>query len=122
VRAGHAWQVSTLAMPCTASWCRRARVPASRSSVCGCKLGAAGRWPGRDISPWHDIPLYLDSGLVSFVCEIPKETSAKMEVATVRRPPATPSRRRLATSTRGRRSVPLGAGRHAPAAGARVRV
>ncbi len=86
VRAGHAWQVSTLAMPCSASCCRRARVPASRSSVCGCELGAAGRWPGRDISPWHDIPLYLDSGLVSFVCEIPKETSAKMEVATVRRP------------------------------------
>ncbi|KAK9832579.1 hypothetical protein WJX81_000316 [Elliptochloris bilobata] len=37
---------------------------------------------GRDISPWHDIPLYADAGLVNFVCEIPKESSAKMEVAT----------------------------------------
>ena len=38
------------------------------------------------MSPWHDIPLYLkgpQQGLVSFVCEIPKETRAKMEVATV---------------------------------------
>jgi hypothetical protein len=38
---------------------------------------------GKDISTWHDIPLYLDSGLVSFICEIPKETSAKLECATV---------------------------------------
>ena len=44
----------------------------------------AGCAAGRNISPWHDIPLYLDSGLVNFVCEIPKESSAKMEVATVR--------------------------------------
>ncbi len=39
---------------------------------------------GQDISTWHDIPLYLENGLLSFICEIPKETSAKMEVATVR--------------------------------------
>ena len=38
---------------------------------------------GQDISTWHDIPLYLENGLLSFICEIPKETSAKMEVATV---------------------------------------
>ncbi|CAK0787772.1 V-ATPase V0 sector subunit c'' [Coccomyxa viridis] len=37
---------------------------------------------GQDISTWHDIPLYLENGLLSFICEIPKETSAKMEVAT----------------------------------------
>lgn len=38
------------------------------------------------MSPWHDIPLYLNGpqqGLVSFVCKIPMETRAKMEVATV---------------------------------------
>jgi inorganic pyrophosphatase len=38
---------------------------------------------GQDISTWHDIPLYLENGLLNFICEIPKETSAKMEVATV---------------------------------------
>ncbi len=38
---------------------------------------------GKEVSAWHDVPLYLDGGLVSFVCEIPKETSAKMECATV---------------------------------------
>lgn len=37
---------------------------------------------GSTVSPWHDIPLYTDDGKVNFVCEIPKETSAKMEVAT----------------------------------------
>ena len=41
---------------------------------------------GQDISTWHDIPLYLENGLLSFICEIPKETSAKMEVATVSSP------------------------------------
>lgn len=38
---------------------------------------------GTTTSPWHDIPLYAGEGLVNFVCEIPKETAAKMEVATV---------------------------------------
>lgn len=38
---------------------------------------------GQNISPWHDIPLQAKDGLYNFVCEIPKETSAKMEVATV---------------------------------------
>ena len=32
---------------------------------------------------WHDIPLENGDGSVNFVCEIPKETKAKMEVATV---------------------------------------
>ena len=41
---------------------------------------------GQDISTWHDIPLYLEDGLLNFICEIPKETSAKMEVATVSPP------------------------------------
>ena len=36
------------------------------------------------MSPWHDIPLYAGEGLLNFVCEIPKESAAKMEVATVR--------------------------------------
>ena len=39
---------------------------------------------GKDVSAWHDIPLQNDDGSFNFVCEIPKETSAKMEVATVR--------------------------------------
>eukprot|EP00850_Spirogloea_muscicola_P013428 SM000091S24586 [mRNA] locus=s91:132910:134570:- [translate_table: standard] len=34
------------------------------------------------VSPWHDIPLHAGDGTVHFVCEIPRETSAKMEVAT----------------------------------------
>nr|BAU61628.1 vacuolar soluble pyrophosphatase [Parachlorella kessleri] len=38
---------------------------------------------GTTVSPWHDIPLHAGDGLLHFVCEIPKETSAKMEVATV---------------------------------------
>jgi len=37
---------------------------------------------GKTVSPWHDIPLYADDGTLNFICEIPKETSAKMEVAT----------------------------------------
>eukprot|EP00600_Ochromonadales_sp_CCMP1393_P008793 CAMPEP_0174976106 /NCGR_PEP_ID=MMETSP0004_2-20121128/12839_1 /TAXON_ID=420556 /ORGANISM="Ochromonas sp., Strain CCMP1393" /LENGTH=254 /DNA_ID=CAMNT_0016227081 /DNA_START=67 /DNA_END=831 /DNA_ORIENTATION=+ len=36
---------------------------------------------GKDISPWHDIPL-KDGDLFNFVNEIPKYTKAKMEVAT----------------------------------------
>uniref|UniRef100_A0A7R9TQC2 inorganic diphosphatase n=1 Tax=Micromonas pusilla TaxID=38833 RepID=A0A7R9TQC2_MICPS len=34
------------------------------------------------ISPWHDVPLYNADGTCNFICEIPKETKAKMEVAT----------------------------------------
>eukprot|EP00887_Chlorella_sp_A99_P003507 scaffold7.g3507.t1 len=37
---------------------------------------------GTVVSPWHDIPLYAGDGTVNFVCEIPKESAAKMEVAT----------------------------------------
>ncbi|KAL4179993.1 hypothetical protein AMTRI_Chr13g89940 [Amborella trichopoda] len=37
---------------------------------------------GKKVSPWHDIPLHLGDGVFNFVVEIPKETSAKMEVAT----------------------------------------
>lgn len=43
---------------------------------------------GKDISAWHDVPLQNEDGSFNFVCEIPKETAAKMEVATVR--PMTP--------------------------------
>jgi inorganic pyrophosphatase len=34
------------------------------------------------VSAWHDVPLYAGNGAVNFLCEIPKETSAKMELAT----------------------------------------
>ncbi|KAL9251129.1 Soluble inorganic pyrophosphatase 6, chloroplastic-like protein, partial [Drosera capensis] len=37
---------------------------------------------GKIISPWHDIPLSLGNGAFNFIVEIPKESSAKMEVAT----------------------------------------
>lgn len=37
---------------------------------------------GKKVSPWHDIPLQLGDGVYNFVVEIPKESSAKMEVAT----------------------------------------
>ncbi|KAG5187106.1 inorganic pyrophosphatase [Tribonema minus] len=37
---------------------------------------------GKDISPWHDIPLKGEGELYNFVCEIPKFTKAKMEIAT----------------------------------------
>lgn len=37
---------------------------------------------GKKISPWHDIPLQLGDGVFNYIAEIPKESSAKMEVAT----------------------------------------
>jgi inorganic pyrophosphatase len=37
---------------------------------------------GKTVSPWHDIPLWADKDTLHFVCEIPKESKAKMEVAT----------------------------------------
>lgn len=36
----------------------------------------------KTISPWHDVPLYNDDGTLNAIIEIPKETMAKMEVAT----------------------------------------
>ncbi|KAL3581049.1 hypothetical protein D5086_018884 [Populus alba] len=35
-----------------------------------------------EVSPWHGIPLHLGDGAFNYVVEIPKESSAKMEVAT----------------------------------------
>ena len=37
---------------------------------------------GKPVSPWHNVPLHNADGTVNFICEIPKETKAKMEVAT----------------------------------------
>ena len=34
------------------------------------------------ISPWHDIPLRNADGTLNFVCEIPKWTRKKFEIAT----------------------------------------
>lgn len=39
---------------------------------------------GKPISPWHDIPLSAGNNTYNFVCEIPKETQAKMECSLVR--------------------------------------
>ena len=38
---------------------------------------------GADISPWHDIALFNEDGTLNFFCEIPMDTTAKYEVATV---------------------------------------
>ena len=38
---------------------------------------------GQQVSTWHDIPLFSDGGLLNMVVEIPKESAAKMEAATV---------------------------------------
>ena len=43
---------------------------------------------GKAISPWHDIPLSSGGSTYNFVCEIPKETKAKMECSLVRFSPA----------------------------------
>ncbi|KAJ4747335.1 hypothetical protein LUZ62_024994 [Rhynchospora pubera] len=37
---------------------------------------------GKKVSPWHDVPLHLGDDVFNFIVEIPKESSAKMEVAT----------------------------------------
>ncbi|KAK7331795.1 hypothetical protein VNO80_28535 [Phaseolus coccineus] len=37
---------------------------------------------GKKVSPWHDIPLRSGDDIFNFIVEIPKESSAKMEVAT----------------------------------------
>jgi len=37
---------------------------------------------GKPVSPWHGVPLRNADGTCNFICEIPKETKAKMEVAT----------------------------------------
>ena len=66
-------------------------VCAVASSVTGYLQGAADtkeyrqfvQHEGKDISAWHDVPLQNEDGSFNFVCEIPKETAAKMEVATV---------------------------------------
>lgn len=39
---------------------------------------------GQRVSLWHDIPLEAGNGLYNFIVEIPKESAAKMEAATVR--------------------------------------
>jgi len=36
----------------------------------------------KTISPWHDVPLYNGDGTLNAIIEIPKESKAKMEVAT----------------------------------------
>ena len=38
---------------------------------------------GADVSPWHDVALYNEDGTLNFFCEIPMDTTAKFEVATV---------------------------------------
>jgi len=37
---------------------------------------------GQDISPFHDIPMSAGEGIYHMVCEVPRWTNAKMEIAT----------------------------------------
>jgi hypothetical protein len=67
------------ALACLCCFCLYVRAPGAQGLVVSVHAGA-------DISPWHDIPLQGKDGTYNFVCEIPKETSAKMEVATVSSP------------------------------------
>ncbi len=73
----------------------RASAASAAAPAAGLKLATAGTpetleyriWQqgagGATVSAWHDIPLYAGSpGLLNFVCEIPAETSAKMELST----------------------------------------
>ena len=39
-------------------------------------------FPFSQVSPWHDVPLKNADGTYNFICEIPKWTRAKMEIAT----------------------------------------
>jgi inorganic pyrophosphatase len=43
---------------------------------------ATGEEQLNQISPWHDVPLHNPDGSYNFVCEIPKWTRRKMEIAT----------------------------------------
>jgi hypothetical protein len=49
----------------------------------GIFAAAAAAAADKVISCWHEIPLWAGEDELHFICEIPKETSAKMEVATV---------------------------------------
>ncbi len=60
---------------------------------------------GADVSPWHDIALYNEDGTLNFFCEIPMDTTAKFEVATVSPRPLWPDKRSLHLSARGSRSL-----------------
>lgn len=46
------------------------------------------------VSPWHDVPLYADAakGLFNFVCEIPKESKAKVRAVVQHAAPPEPQR------------------------------
>ena len=58
---------------------------------------------GADVSPWHDIALHNDDGTLNFFCEIPMDTTAKFEVATVSPRPLWPDKSSLHLSARGHR-------------------
>jgi hypothetical protein len=57
------------------------------------------------VSPWHDVPLYADASgkVLNFICEIPKETKAKVRCGYARRRLGTVT----ATCARRSRDVPL---------------
>ena len=71
--------------------CFHTAAPRGHSPAMSYEAGLSHTCPGRgkltgagqDVSPWHDVPLEAGAGTYNFICEIPKETSAKMEVATV---------------------------------------
>lgn len=37
---------------------------------------------GKEVSPWHEIPLFAGDDMLNYICEIPKDSTAKFEIAT----------------------------------------
>ncbi|KAK2080736.1 V-ATPase V0 sector subunit c'' [Prototheca wickerhamii] len=88
---------STLVFGCASAWGGR---PQARARFSSCIRSALSTEQSGDpttpdyrvkfshkanpVSPWHNIPLHAGKGLYNFVAEIPKNSSAKFEVATVR--------------------------------------
>jgi inorganic pyrophosphatase len=57
-------------------------VPAGEEGSAAFRVHFADGNSGARISPWHSIPLFAEAGHVRMVCEIPRGTRAKYEVAT----------------------------------------
>lgn len=90
LRAGVARFASCQDVPRKHFFGRNFRVSAFRSSVSSEPRGEAETLDyriffekgGKTISPWHDIEMSAGNGTFNYVNEIPKGTTAKMEVAT----------------------------------------
>lgn len=72
---------------------------------------------GTELSLWHDVPLFGADGCVHFVCEIPRNTRAKYEIAT--NEPGNPVKQDLVAKRKQRRGSVM-AGADAPPPGGRT--